>query len=105
LIHARITFAAHDMNAFADLGRITVEQWHAAHDIGPGDPDAYNTLLLDLMADEDTMTDEKVVSVAAVAALLNWPVAEVIQRGRQAVARQLDADNERMRAWRTRSRP
>lgn len=95
---AGITFAAHDMNAFAELGRITVEQWEAAHDIGPQDPDAYNALLLDLMADEDTMTDEKVVSVATVAALLNWPVDEVIQRGRQAVAQQLDADSEFLRS-------
>jgi hypothetical protein len=88
---ARITFAAHDMNAFAELGRITPEQWRTACP-GPQNIDAYNSVMLDLMRDEHTIEDEKFVQPETVAALLNWPVAEVIQRGRQAVARQLDEE-------------
>lgn len=95
---ARITFAAHDMNAFAELGRITVEQWHAAR-TGPQNLDADNSVMLDLMGDEDTIEDEKFIHAETAAALLNCPVAEVIQRGRQAVAQQLDEDSERLRKW------
>lgn len=91
--YARVTFAAHDMNAFAELGRITVKQWHAAA-AGPQDLDDYNSVMLDLMRDEWTIADEKFVTAETVAALLDWPVAEVVQRGRQAVAQVLDEDRE-----------
>lgn len=98
--HARVTFAAHDMNAFAELGRITVEQWHAAG-AGPQNLDAYNSVMLDLMSDEWTISDEKFVTAETVAALLDWPVAEVTQRGRQAVAQGLDEDREYLAShWR-----
>lgn len=90
---ARVTFAAHDMNAFAELGRITVEQWRDAPE-GPQNLDSYNSVMLDLMIEEWSMTNEKFVTAETAAALLGWPVAEVIQRGRQAVARQLDEDRE-----------
>jgi hypothetical protein len=91
--YARVTFAAHDMNAFAELGRITVDQWHAAT-AEPQNLDYDNSVILDLMQDEWTIADEKFVSAETVAALLGWPVAEVTQRGRQAVARQLDEERE-----------
>ena len=98
--HGRVTFAAHDMNAFAELGRITVDQWHAAT-AGPQNLDADNSVMLDLMQDEWTIADEKFVTAETVAALLGWPVAEVTQRGRQAVAQQLDEDGEYLAArWR-----
>ena len=90
---ARVTFAAHDMNAFAELGRITVEQWLDAP-AGPQDLDDYNSVMLDLMRDEWTIEDEKFVSAETVAVLLGWPVAEVTQRGRQAGAQGLDEDRE-----------
>ncbi len=95
--HARVTFAAHDMNAFAHLGDITVEQWQAAPE-GPQDADAYNSVILDLMQDEDTMRDEKFVTVETAAELLGWPAAEFIQRGRQAVAQVLDEERAMLRA-------
>lgn len=92
-MYGKVTFAAHDMNAFAEIGRITVEQWHAATE-GPQNLDPENSVILDLMRDQHTLVGEKFVTAEVVAKLLDWPLAEVIQRGRQAVARRLDEDRE-----------
>lgn len=95
-MHARVTFAAHDMNGFAELGRITVAQFHAAPE-GPQTVTPDNSVILDLMRDEDTLEDEKFVTVETAGALLGWPPETVVSRGRQVLAQILDEDAEYLR--------
>lgn len=98
-MHVRITFAAHDMNAFAELGRIAVDQYRLAP-AGPQNVTPDNSIMLDLMRDEWTIADEKFITAETAAALIGCPVEEVIPRGRQAVARGLDEDREYLRSRR-----
>lgn len=98
-MHARVTFAAHDMNAFAELGQITVAQWHAAP-TGPDTVSKDNSIILDLMRGEYDMVDEKFVTPETAGVLLGWPAEQVVSRGRQAVAQGLDEDAEYLRSRR-----
>lgn len=96
---ARVTFASHDMNAFAELGRITIAQYRSASE-GPQNVDPSNSIILDLMRDEHTIAAEKFVTAETAAALLGWEPAETISRGRQAVAQVLDEEAEYLRSRR-----
>jgi hypothetical protein len=83
--HAIITAAIHDMNGFADLGQITVEEYETAETApDPNQADDF-CLLLDLW-DETGHIADKYVSMDTVASLLGWPVGEIEQRSRQRLA-------------------
>lgn len=95
--HAIVTGAIHDMNGFAPLGMITVEQYSDAESV----PDRNQTddfcLLLDLWDGAD-MIDNKHVSGETVAALLGLDVNEIEQRARQKLAEINDLDAEHSRS-------
>lgn len=88
--YAVVTFADHEQNGFAGLGRITEAQFRAAP-VGPDDPNADHAFILDLWESDVVgwdvgVVDDKIVTKETAAAVLGWPVAEIVQRGRQAVA-------------------
>lgn len=85
--HAVVTLAIRDLDdgGFVDLGTITLAQYDAAPAIEP-DRDADNQCILDLWCEEGTI-GEKFVTVETAAALIDWPADQIIQRGRQKLAR------------------
>ncbi len=78
--YAVVTVACHDMNGFANLGRITIEQYHAAP-AGPQDVDEHHSITLDRW-DKSGHVDDKFVSVETAAELLGIGTQAVIPFGR-----------------------
>lgn len=83
--HAIVTAVIHDMNGFADLGQITVEQYDAAAAAPDRNQIDDFCLILDLW-DDSGCIDGKGVSAETAAALLGWTPAEIEQRARQRLA-------------------
>ena len=98
--HAIVTAAIHDMNGFAELGQITVEEYEAAETYFACDATGDFDLLLDLWTKEGH-TEDKYVSKETAAGLLNWETAEIEQRARQMLAQINDEDDEYCRARRS----
>lgn len=95
-LYAEITAAIHDMNGFAPLGRITVEQYEAAEEIPKPADDVQVVYLLDLW-DKDGTFDDKIVSRETAAALAGLDPLAIEQVARQRLAQINDEDSEYMK--------
>ncbi len=84
-LYAKVTAGIHDMNGFADLGKISVEQYEAAETFGWPDGEEV-TYILDLYEGEHSIIDDKTVSRETAAALIGADLATIDQKARQMLA-------------------
>lgn len=84
-LYAEVTAAIHDMNGFADLGEISVEEYRAAETFEWPDTADVN-YILDLCRNNGDRLDEKLVSRETAAALLGADPATLDQKARQRLA-------------------